>query len=98
LLERLVVFLVAIGFCRFAGAGAISAFGFPYFVILMRSPRTARSSNSSNLFFRYCQPNCQHDSLLLQIQYYIAVNRGNCFKHNRQSPSHAFILGLETEA
>jgi hypothetical protein len=54
--ERLPAFSLTLGFRRFACAPTMSAFGFPYFVILMRSPCTARSTNSSNLLFASVSP------------------------------------------
>ena len=54
--ERLPVFSLILGFCRFARGGPISAISFPYLVILMRSPCTARSTNSSNLRFASVNP------------------------------------------
>jgi hypothetical protein len=54
--ESLPAFLLTLGFRRFACAPTISAFGFPYLVILMRSPCTASSTNSSNLLFASVNP------------------------------------------
>jgi hypothetical protein len=54
--ECLPAFSLTLGFCRFACARTMSAFGFPYFVILIRSPCTARSTNSSNLLFASVNP------------------------------------------
>jgi len=54
--ECLPAFPLTLGFCRFSCAPTMSAFGFPYFVILIRSPCTARSTSSSNLFFASVNP------------------------------------------
>jgi hypothetical protein len=54
--EALPGFSVVLTLCRFGGTGPISALSFPYLVIPVRSPRFARATNSSNLFFASVSP------------------------------------------